>query len=218
MRQDDLVKNLPARSAQAGCSLFQLLLEVFEHWLHGTHHKRQADKDQRNGDALGVVGHLNAQRLEVLTNPAIARIQRRQGNTSHCRRQGKGQIDQRIHHLLAGELIAHQHPRDQHAKHHIHTGRDEGHGEGQLIRRHHGRRRDCIPELLPGQAEAGGQQGHQRDEHDNAQIKDGVAQRQPETGQHSLGATHLARSQNCRGHIFIKATQKGGSAGIAPAL
>jgi hypothetical protein len=125
------LKGLPARGAQAGGGFFQFFFGVFQHRLHRAHHKGQANEDQRNHHAVGVEGQLNAQRLEVLANPAVARQQRGQRNARHGSGQRKGQVHQRVHDLFAKKVIAHQHPSHQQAKKHIDQRGDQRRAKGQ---------------------------------------------------------------------------------------
>ena len=69
---------------------------ILEHRLYGAHHERQADEDQRDDDAQRRVGDLDAERLEQAADPAVRRIERRQRDAGDRRRQGEGQVDQRV--------------------------------------------------------------------------------------------------------------------------
>ena len=195
--QDDLGEGLKTRGAQAGGSLFELFFSVFQHRLHRAHHKRQADKDQRNHDTRRLERQLNAHGLQDLADPSIARQQRGQRDAGHCGGQRKRQVHQRIHNLFARKLVAHQHPRNQQAKHQVDQRREERRTKSQLVRRHHAWRADSRPELVPGEREGLEDQCRQGDQHDDAQIKQRVAQRQAKAGQHPLGRTptSLRRSQ-----------------------
>ena len=86
--------------------------------------------------------------------------------------------------------------------------------EGQPVRRQHARRTDRRPELLPAQREGLEDQRRQRDQHDQAQVQQRVAQRQVEAGQHLLAADPRTRRRpgqrhpnTCSGHdVFSRAT------------
>ena len=120
-----MAKGLPARGTQAGGGFLQFFLRVFQHRLHRAHHKRQADEDQRNHNAVAVKGQRDALGLQPLPDPPIAGQQRGQRNARHRSGQGKRQVHQRIHNFLAGERVAHQDPRHQQPKHHVDQGGDQ---------------------------------------------------------------------------------------------
>jgi hypothetical protein len=109
-RKDHLDEGLPARGAERGGGLLDFGFDVLDHRLQGTHDERQGDEGQRKDNAERRVGHLDAERFEVLAEPAVAGVQRGQRDAGHGRRQRKGQIDQRIDEALAGEGVADQHP------------------------------------------------------------------------------------------------------------
>jgi hypothetical protein len=67
--------------------------------------------------------------------PAVLRVQRGQRDAGHGRGQREGQVDQRIHQLLAGEAVAHQHPGEHQAEHGIDRGGQQRGAEGAACRR-----------------------------------------------------------------------------------
>jgi hypothetical protein len=127
-------EGLPARGAQACGGFFQFLFGVFQHRLHGAHHKGQADEDQRDHHARWVERQLDAQGSSSTAHPAVARQQRGQRNAGHGRGQRKRQVHQRIHDLLARKAVAHQHPGDQQAKERIDKRRNKRRAKGQPVR------------------------------------------------------------------------------------
>ena len=76
-RKDHAPECLRARGAEAGRRFFEFLLEIGEHRLHRAHDERQADEGQREDDAERRVGDLDAQRFEILPDPAVRRVERR---------------------------------------------------------------------------------------------------------------------------------------------
>ena len=85
------------------------------------------------------------------------------------RRQREGEVDQGVDRILAGELVAHQHPGDDRAD----DGVDRGHANeprAQAQRRHGLRGRDGLPETLPAACGRAEDDGGQRDQHDHAQV------------------------------------------------
>jgi hypothetical protein len=197
--QNHLAEGLPARCAQARGGLFEFLFHILQHRLHRAHHERQADEDQRHHDARGPKRQHDAQRLQVLPHPAIAREQRRKRDASDGGGQRKRQIDERIDDLLARESVAHQHPSDQQAEHQVHERSDQRGAKGQPVRGQHARRAHGEPELLPAQREGLGHQRHERQQHDRAQIKQRVAQRQAKARQHAPWPTARGARHGCSG-------------------
>ncbi len=110
-------KVMPARGAEAGGRLLDLLVDLLDDRLHGAHHEGQADEDQRDDDAERREGHLDAQRLKHAADPAVRRVERGERDARHGGRQREGQVDQCVDQALAGEAVAHQHPGDDQAEH-----------------------------------------------------------------------------------------------------
>ena len=198
MRKKHPGENLQARSAQRGGGFFKFFFSVFQHRLHRAHHERQADKNQCDHDASRCERELDPQRLQVLPDPAIAGQQRRQRNAGDGGRQRKRQINQRINKLLAGKFVAHQHPGQQQTKHQVHQRSDQRRAKGELVRRQHARRCDGHPELVKRHCKRLEEQRRYRNQHDQGEVQQRVAQRQPESGQHASRGSFLAN--RCRRH------------------
>ncbi len=57
---------LQPAGAERRRGLLDLAVDLLQHRLHGAHHERQADEDQRDDDAERRVGDLDAERRERL--------------------------------------------------------------------------------------------------------------------------------------------------------
>ena len=154
MRQDDFGKNLQAAGSERRCGFFQFFFKIFQHWLHGAHHKRNANKNKRNHHPCRYKRQLDAQRFQVLAQPAVTRQQGCQRYAGHRSGQRKRQIDQCINDFFAGKGVAHQHPGQQQAKHQIDKRGNQRCAKRQAIRRQHAFGRDGSPELIKRQTES----------------------------------------------------------------
>ena len=191
MRQDNLGKNLQAGCAQRCGGFFKFFFGVFKHRLHSPHDKGQTDKNQRNHDTGWRERQLDAQGLQVLAYPAVASQDGRQRDTGDGGWQGKWQINQRIDNFFPGKLVAHQHPGQQQSEHQVdQRGKQRG-TKREAVRGHHTWRGDGGDELLPAQREGFKKQRRDRYQHDQAEIKNGVTQRQPKARQDPLGSPLL---------------------------
>jgi len=173
---------LQGLGAQAGGGFFDFTRNIGQHRLHGAHHKRQGDEGQCQGDAHRRVGNLETQVGGELADPAVGRVQGGQGDTGHGGRQGKRQVDHGIDDLAPGEGVAHQDPGQYGADHTVDDGCHKGGAETQLQRCQHPGGGDDGPELVPGQLSGMHKHRSQRDQHNQTEIHQGVAQCQPEAG------------------------------------
>ena len=83
---------------------------------------------------------------------------------------------------LAGEAVADQDPGDDQAEQGVDRGRGERRAEAHPEGGEHARRGERRPDLGPG-ARGLDDQGGQRDQHDQPEVGEGEAERQPEPGQ-----------------------------------
>ena len=102
-RQHHAEHGLAAAGAERRRGLLDLAVELLEHRLHGAHHERQADEDQRDDDADRRVGDLDAERLEQAADPAVRRVERGQRDAGDGGRQREGQIDEGVEQAAAGK-------------------------------------------------------------------------------------------------------------------
>jgi hypothetical protein len=63
-RQQHAADGLEAIGAERGCCFLHFLVDLFHHRLHGAHDEGQADEDQRDYDADGREGDLDAERRQ----------------------------------------------------------------------------------------------------------------------------------------------------------
>ena len=110
------------------------------------------------------------------------RIQRGEGDAGDGGGQGEGQVDHRVDDLAPGEAVAHQHPGQQGTDHAVEHGGGEGGGEAQLEGGQHARCADDGPEFGPTELGGVHEHGTQGNQHQQAEVHQGVAQRQPEAG------------------------------------
>ena len=183
-RQDDAPEGFPAVRAEGGGGLLDFNVEFLQHRLDRADDKRQSDERERDKNAQARVGDFDSKRREPPAHPAVFRIDRRERNARHRRRQRERQIHQRVHETPAPELIAHQHPRDEQAEDQIRQRGEKRDAKAQAERRQRGRRGDRVPELRPRERRRLAERRRQRNEHDQPQIKQGVAERQFEARQH----------------------------------
>ena len=177
-----MANHLQRTRAEAGRGFFHFTRDIGEHRLEGAHHEGQGHEGQCQGDAQRTVGDLEAQVGSELADRSVRRVQRGEGNACHRGRQGEGQVDHRLDDLAAGEAIAHQHPGQQRADDAVEHGGSEGGAEAQLERRQYAWRADNGDELRPGEFGGLEKQRTQGNQHQQAEVHQGVAQRQPEAG------------------------------------
>ena len=151
-RQDHSPERLPARRAQAGGRFFGFAVDFLDRRLQRANHERQADEHQRDDDSQRRERHLDAQRLQVLADPAVLRVHGRQRDARHGRRQRERQVDHRVDELLAGNRVANQRPGDDEAEERVDHRGDERRAERQLVRGDDARRPGAGPEAVPAQA------------------------------------------------------------------
>jgi hypothetical protein len=118
-------------------------------------------------------------------DPAVRRVDRRQRDACHGRGQRERQIDQRIHDALAGEVVAHQDPGDDQAEERVHQRRDRGRAEAEAQRRQHAAVGQDTEEAVQPQRRRPQHQRGQRQQHDDAEIGDGEAERDAEARQNA---------------------------------
>ena len=179
-RQDDAQERLQARRAERRRRLLDVEVEVLDHRLDGPDDEGQADEGEGDDHPHGRERHLEPERDQELAEPAVRRVDRREGDAGDGRREREGQVDDGVEHALQREVVAHQHPGDQGAHDQVDERRRKRRAEAQA----QGRERPGVdgnaPELLEPEAGAAQEHRRQRQEYDEAQIGDGEAERQPE--------------------------------------
>ena len=100
--------------------------------------------------------------------------------------------------LFAEEVVTHQHPCHEQAKHHIHQSRNQRRTKRQAIRGHHARAGNGRPKLVPGEREGFEHQRRERDQHNQAQVRERETQGDVETRQHARRP--MAARQRKQGH------------------
>ena len=106
-----------------------------------------------------------------MSERAAGPVERDQRQPGDDRRQGEGEIDQGVDRSLAAELIPHQDPGDDGA----HNSVDEGHGQGaehaQAESSQRLRRGDGLDEAIQAVLRRAHDDGGQRDQHQDAQVR-----------------------------------------------
>ena len=123
-----------------------------------------------------------AERFEDPTDPPVARVHGRQRDAGHRRRECKRQIDERIDDAASRERIADQHPRDEHAEHHVQRCRRRRRADGQPVRRQRARGGDDVPELARRERRRLDEHAAERNQHQQAQVEQREPERRPEAG------------------------------------
>ena len=130
--------------AERGGGLLHLAVELEQHRLHGAHDERQRHEQQRDDDAGPGVGQVDADRALRAVERRAARGRRR---SSAARTAGRSACRAT---RWPGKLVAHQHPGDERAHHHVDrraTMSDEH--DGELERRPRLGRGDRVPRSAP---------------------------------------------------------------------
>ena len=178
-----MAEGLPAAGAEQGGGFFLFARQILQHRLHRAHHEGQADEGERHPHTQRRVADLEGQQA---ADPAIRSVQRGQRDAGHGGGQGEGQVDHGIQQATAGKFIAHQHPGHQQAGDCIGQRGQEGGTERQLVRGDYLGVGGDVPERFPAQLCAAEKHRSQRDQHDQAQVQHGDAERQVEAGQHAV--------------------------------
>ena len=109
-RQQDAGDRLEAIGAECGSRFLDLAVDLLHHRLHRSDHERQADEDQRDHDACRRECDLDAERRQILADPAVGRVERGQRNARDGGRQRKRQVDHSVEDAFARETVSHQDP------------------------------------------------------------------------------------------------------------
>ena len=72
---------------------------------------------------------------EGLADPAVGRVEGRERNPGHRRRQRERQVHRRVKELAPREIISHQHPGDEQAEHRVEKRCRERQAEADAQRR-----------------------------------------------------------------------------------
>ena len=110
-----------ARAERRG-SFLHLAVELDQHRLHGADDERQRHEEERHQ-------HAPARVCRIHVHGAARSVQREQRQTGNDRRQGKRQVDQRVHEPLARKVVADERPRERRARHRV--DRDDGAGRAR---------------------------------------------------------------------------------------
>src|SRR5262249_38174955 len=131
--QDDLDRSLEAVRPQARRGLLDVALEALEDGLQRAHHEREADEDEDEHDARARVRDLDAEGPQEGSVPPALHEQTRIHEPRHRGGQGEGEIHQRVEEALQREVVAHQHPGDEHADDDVDQGGREGGAQGEEV-------------------------------------------------------------------------------------
>ena len=88
--------DVEAARAEARRGLLDLGVEIFDDRLQRPDDERQADEDERDRDAERRESDLDPVSVERPAQPAVRRVERRQRDAGHRRRQRERQVDQRV--------------------------------------------------------------------------------------------------------------------------
>ena len=168
-RQDDAAEDREAAGAERFGRVLEIALHFEQRRLHRAHHERQADQRQRHDDADPGVGDLDAERREVLADPAVLGEHGGQRDARHRGRQRERHVDQRVDQLAARKLVAHQRPGDDEAEHAVERRREQRRAEAQAIRGDRARIEQHAHEVVPAHRRRLHDQRRERDQHDRAQ-------------------------------------------------
>jgi hypothetical protein len=116
------------------------------------HHERQTDESQRHDNPQRRERNFDPQRQEPLSEPAIGRVQRRQRDAGHRRRQRKRQIHHGVNQPLERKGIAHQHPGDDETEYHVDQRGNQRGPETQAQRGDYAGSRHYLVEMTPAQS------------------------------------------------------------------
>src|SRR5262245_4079576 len=185
IRDDDPAERLPPTRPEDHGRLFRLLVEGLEHRLDGSNDERKPGEHQDQHDPEFRVSPFDAERDQEPAKPPVRDVQRREHHPGHGCRQGERQVHQRVDHPLERELVAHQRPRDDQPEDDVDRGRLQGGGERRRVRGPRPVRPDGGPELREAERRRLQEAGPERDQDQNAQVENRVAQAQREPGQHA---------------------------------
>ena len=177
--QDDAGEGLPPPRPEAGGGFLDIAAEVGEDRLDGADDERQADERQRDDDAERSEGDLTGQQAP---DPPGRRVERGQRDAGDRGRQRERQVDERRDDALAREVVPHEHPRDEQAEDRIDRRRQRRCAEAQAVGGERPARQRDGDEIVRSQPRGLDEDRRQRDQDDDAQIKDGEAERQAEAG------------------------------------
>ena len=165
-RKNDPEDRLIPACPECGGGLFYFAVELLENRLDRTHDEGQSDEDQGNEDAERRIGDFDSERCEPTSDPAVRRIDSRQGDAGDGRRKSEGQIDECVQQALARKAVSDKHPSDDDAEDGVDArGKQRGH-EAQAQSRQGPRIGDDIPEARQAEACRLDNHGGERDEND----------------------------------------------------
>jgi len=174
--------------AQGGGGLLDLLVDLGDQRLHGSHREGQPDEHHGDEDPHRRIGRLDTEPGERRAEQTVRRIERGQRDAGHRGRQREGQIHGRIHELAAREAVAGQNPGDQEAEDRGGERRDRRHAEAQPQGAGNARIGGDVPD--PRDPEAGrlGDKPGERQQHDEPEAGQRVAEAEPEARDHARTA------------------------------
>jgi hypothetical protein len=103
---------------------------------------------------------------------------------------GSAKVHYCVEDLASGKFVAGEHPSGDDAKDAIDKGGGERNAEADVVRRHDARLGDGLEEMLPAPGKRLENQPAEGDQHEDAQIHDGVAKREPEARQNARSLGH----------------------------
>src|SRR5579862_3244001 len=182
--RDHQYEGLQAARAQRRGGLLVFLVEILEHRLNRANHEWQADESKRDDHAERRVGNFYPERREVSTDPSVARVDCSESDSCHRSWQRERQIYHHVDQRFAGKLVAHEAPRHDETEYRVDQRASNRRAEAQLVSRDCPRTRDGGPELRPGQREGLEEDGRDWNQHDDSEVGERKAERQPESRQH----------------------------------
>ena len=183
--KDDSREGLPAPGAETGGGLFHVDIEIVEHRLHGADDERETDEDECHRYAEPGIRDFDPQRVEVLPDPAVGCIQRRERDAGDGGRQSEWKVHSGIDQPPARKPVAHQDPGYQETEHGVDHRRNKRCAERHPIGGQYARGRNGRPEGGPREIGRAGKHGGERNQHHQAQVGAGDPEGHAEPGQHT---------------------------------
>ena len=193
VRKNDAHERLQARGPENGRGLFQLRVEILEDGLDRADDERQAHEREREDDADGREGDLQAERLEETAEPAVTGVDGREREARDGRGEREGKVHDRVHERAPPKAVAGQHPREKEAEDRVEERGGERRPEAQAVGRERARRRHDAKELREREAGRLHEESGERHEDEEADVEKRHAESGPEPGKHSVPAASSHR-------------------------
>ncbi|CDN41781.1 hypothetical protein BN871_AL_00280 [Paenibacillus sp. P22] len=182
LRQHDAQNRAPSSGSKHDGRLLDLCVQILQYGLDSPDDEGQTNEDQGDRNAERREGHLDAKRLQPFSDPAVRRVDGRQGDAGDCGRKRERQVDEAVQELAARKRIAYQHPCDDEAEHDVDDRRRQRSQQADAVGSHDAGSGHRRPELSPAELRRLEQDARQRNQHDDAKVEHGDAHRQSESG------------------------------------